>query len=66
MWVDARDLLPRQSECTGMDNGLGNKQADFGLCFRVQELPRRLALMLLMRLGLYTTGCVLSAAGLDF
>ena len=48
----------------GMDNGLGNKQADFGLCFRVQEFSRRLAPMLLMRRD-FTTGCVPSAAGLD-
>jgi hypothetical protein len=31
--------------CTTLGHGLlGNKQADIGLCFRVQEFSRRLAL----------------------
>ena len=68
MWVDAMrlDLSPRQSQRHAWILGqwAGNKQADFGLCFRVQEFSRRLAPMLLMRRDL-TTGCVPSAAGLD-
>jgi hypothetical protein len=64
-WMRLISRHGRVKACMNVGHGLGNKQADFGLCFRVQEFSRRLAPMPLMRRD-FTTGCVLSAVGLDF